>query len=399
MPRQRMEPGEHGRITERVVKTKTPNGSHSETFYATTYVRDSDGKRRRVERSSLKSGEDARRLLQRHLKDRRPPVAATQEVTERTTLSELFEIWIVAKAAEDGVSEQTAGQYRQVWTKHAANQLGALRIREVDTTVAHGHVQRMGATTQAKRLRMILLGMFSMAVRFGVIAVNPIRETKPTKAAPKEVTRKISSEDLERVRAALREYADREGPGPRPGRLLPAFVDLLVATGARPNEVLALRWSDCNVGGDPPTVTIRGTLIDHGRIVGKPLHRQDRRKGGAPEHTVKLPRVGVDALEELKSHTSGEGPVFANRDGGWVSLSNMRRSLRAALPEDLRATITPHTFRRAVATVVRDNLGPEKAQQQLSHAKLATTEKHYLQRHTEGPDVRAVLDEYTGVRE
>ncbi len=202
MPRQRMEPGEHGRITERVVKTKTPNGSHSETFYATTYVRDSDGKRRRVERSSLKSGEDARRLLQRHLKDRRPPVAATQEVTERTTLSELFEIWIVAKAAEDGVSEQTAGQYRQVWTKHAANQLGALRIREVDTTVAHGHVQRMGATTQAKRLRMILLGMFSMAVRFGVIAVNPIRETKPTKAAPKEVTRKISSEDLERVRAA-----------------------------------------------------------------------------------------------------------------------------------------------------------------------------------------------------
>ncbi len=91
--------------------------------------------------------------------------------------------------------------------------------------------------------------------------------------------------------------------------------------------------------------------------------------------------------------------MFANRDGGWVSLSNMRRSLRAALPEDLRATITPHTFRRAVATVVRDNLGPEKAQQQLSHAKLATTEKHYLQRHTEGPDVRAVLDEYTGVRE
>lgn len=399
MPRQRMEPGEHGKITERVIITKSPDGSKVESFYAATYVRDSDGKRRRVERSSLKSGEDARRLLQRHLRDRRPPVARGQEITDRTTLAELFEVWIVAKAAEDGVSIQTAEQYRQVWTKHGAKQLGALRIREVDTVVAHRHVQSMGGITQAKRLRMILLGMFSMAVRFGVIAVNPIRETKPTKAVPREVVRKISPDDLDRVRAAVRTYADREGPGPRPGRLLPAFVDLLVATGARPSEVLALRWSDCALGAEPPTVTIRGTLIDHGRIAGKPLHRQDRRKGGAPEHTVKLPRVGVDALEELKAQSAGDGPVFSNRDGGWMSLSNMRRSLRAALPEDLRTTITPHTFRRAVATVVRDKLGSEKAQQQLSHAKLATTEKHYLQRHTEGPDVRAVLDEYTGVRE
>ncbi|MEZ0341523.1 tyrosine-type recombinase/integrase [Mycobacterium sp. pV006] len=389
MPRQRMQPGEHGRITERFNNGK---------FYAATYFRDLDGKRRRVERSSDKSAEDARRLLQRHLKDRRPPVTK-QEVTDRTTLAELFDVWIVAKAAEDGVSSQTADQYRQVWAKHGLNHLGALRIREVDTTRAHRHVQAMGATTQAKRLRMILLGMFSMAVRFGVIPVNPIRETKPTKAAAKHVVRKINPDDLARVRQAVRRYADREGPGPRPGRLLPAFVDLLVATGARPNEVLALRWSDCDLGGDAPTVTIRGTLIDHGRIVGKPLHRQDRRKGDAPEHTVVLPRIGVDALEELKNHAAGEGPVFANRDGGWVSLANMRRSLRAALPEDLRETITPHTFRRAVATVVRDALGPEKAQQQLSHAKLATTEKHYLQRHTEGPDVRSVLDEYTGVRE
>jgi hypothetical protein len=35
-------------------------------------------------------------------------------------------------------------------------------------------------------------------------------------------------------------------------------------------------------------------------------------------------------------------------------------------------------------------------QQQLSHAKLATTEAHYLQRQTRGPDVRAVLDKYAG---
>lgn len=384
-----MEPGDHGRITER---------SKGGTYFATCYVRDTDGKRRRVERSSTKSAEDARRLLQRNLKDRRPPVVGA-EINDKTTLAELFDVWIMSKAAEDGVSRQTADQYRQVWAKHGASQLGSLRPAEVATQRAQQHLQTMGATTQAKRLRMILLGMFSLAARFNVIAVNPIREAKPTKAPAKYVTREIQPEDLARVRAAVRAYADREGPGPRPGRLLPAFVDLLVATGARPNEVLALRWSDCDLGGDPPTVTIRGTLIDHGRIAGQPLHRQDIRKGGAPEHTVVLPQFGVEALEALKTDAAADdGPVFANRDGGWVSLANMRRSLRAALPDDLKTAVTPHTFRRAVATVVRNKMGAEMAQQQLSHAKLATTEKHYLQRHTHGPDVRQVLDEYAGVQ-
>ena len=145
-----------------------------------------------------------------------------------------------------------------------------------------------------------------------------------------------------RVRVAVRAYADREGSGPKPGRLVPAFVDLLVATGARPNEVLALRWSDVELDADPPTVTIRGTLIDHGRIAGKPLYRQDARKGDAPEHTVVLPRLGVEALETLKGEFSPDDPVFANRGGGWMSLANMRRALLASLPEDLPG-ITPHT--------------------------------------------------------
>jgi integrase len=169
----------------------------------------------------------------------------------------------------------------------------------------------------------------------------------------------------------------------------------MAATGARPNEVLALRWSDVDLLADPPTVTITGTLIDHGRIAGKPLHRQDARTGDAPPHTVLLRRFGVEALTALVAESGMDGPVFANRTGGWMSLTNMRRSLRAALPADL-SWMTPHSLRRTVATVVRDARGPAQAQQQLSHAKLATTEAHYLQRQTRGPDVRAVLDKYAG---
>lgn len=43
--------------------------------------------------------------------------------------------------------------------------------------------------------------------------------------------------------------------------------------------------------------------------------------------------------------------------------------------------------------VARDSHGPALAPQQLSHAKLATTEAHYLQRQTRGPDVGTTLDQ------
>lgn len=314
-----MNPGEHGRITERC------SGGR---FFASTYVRDSDSRRRRVERSSDKSVEDARRILQRHLVKRRTPLTG-RAVTDRITLEELFEP-----------------------------------------------------------------GMFGLAVRYDVLAVNPLRETVTVKTTRK-ATRAATPAEFEQVRTAVRVYANREGPGPRPGRLLPAFVDLLVATGCRPNEVLALRWADVDLLADPPTVTVTGTLIDHGRVVGKPLHRQDARKGGAPEHTVLLPRFGVESLAALVGESGMDWPVFANRAGGWMSLANMRRALRAALPEDL-SWVTPHSFRRTVATVVRDAHGPALAQQQLSHAKLATTEAHYLQRQTRGPDVRATLEKFAG---
>lgn len=193
MPRQRMLPGEHGRISEKVSGGK---------FYAATYVRDSDGRRRRVGRSSVKSVEDARRILQRYLTVRRTPTSG-QVVTARTTLADLFDVWLNAKELRDGVKPQTVGNYRAVWAKHGASQLGALSITELSTSDADAYLTAMGATTQAKRLRMILVGMFSMAVRFDVLKVNPIRETTTEKTS-KTPTRAANADEFSQIRAACR---------------------------------------------------------------------------------------------------------------------------------------------------------------------------------------------------
>ena len=386
-----MEPGEHGRIAER-----SAGGKH----YASTYVRDSDGKRRRVERSSRKSPEDARRLLQRGLSDRHAPLKS-QLVTEKTTLAELFDLWIGGRVDSGELKAQSARVYRDVWRLHGVDQLGDLRVRELPTSRAHAHIQAVGAVAPSAgtHIRVVLSGMFALAVRFDVLAVNPITGTSTVKGRRKPA-RAVTPDEFVRIRAALAAYAAGQPSrgGPKPGRLLPAYVELLVASGARPAEVLGIGWQDVDLLADPPVARINGQVLDHDRIPGEPAHRVDYRKHDAPELTVVLPRFGVEALTVLVGESGGvAGPVFANRAGGWMSLANMRRSLRAALAphEDLR-WVTPHSFRRTVGTVVRDALGVEAAQHQLGHRDLSTTERHYVERRSVGPDARAALDKFAG---
>ncbi|MFF0607737.1 tyrosine-type recombinase/integrase [Nocardia tengchongensis] len=383
MPRQRMAPGEWGKITV----TRTGPGQ----FTAATYVRDEDGQRRKASRSGA-SEEAARRNLLRHLKTRTTPIVG-EVITDRTSLSELFEAWIATKTRLKG---QSADQYRRMWERHGEKKLGALRVRELPTSRAERHLTAMTAQSAAnsKTMRVILLGMFALAVRHDVLAVNPLRETSRA-PGKRSGARALTTEEFAVVRQSVRAYRDYgSGNGPRPGRQLPEFVDVLASTGCRPNEVLSLRWSDVDLLADPPRMTVAGTMIDHGAVKKTALHRQDERKGGAPPHTVYLPKLAVEALTVLFADAGGPGaPVFSNRDGGWMSLANLRRALRAALPEDLR-WVTPRSFRPTVATIVRDDLGPSEAQAQLSHAKLATTERHYFERRTTGPDARAALDRY-----
>jgi integrase len=307
---------------------------------------------------------------------------------------ELFDAWITRKAAEGDIEPQTEAQYRQVWSTHAAGQLGALRIRELPTSRADAHLKSITSIRQAQQLRTILRGMFGMGAQFDVVAVNPIIEAKPRRAK-KRTVKAATVGEYEQIRQAITAYCSATVTGPKRGRHLLAFAELAVATGARPNEVLAIRWEDVDLLSDPPTATITGTLVDHAVIPGKAVHRKDTRKGDAPAVTVILPKHGVEVLTELYGQTGPAGLVFKNRDGGPVSLNNLRRALRAALPERLR-WCTPHSFRRTAGTIVRDHLGVEAAQQQLGHAHLTTTEGHYVERKTKGPDAREALDQFLG---
>lgn len=387
MPRQRLPLGECGRITER---------KDGDRFVASTYVRLHSGKLREREASSNKSAEDAVRKLKDRIKAELAAGEPSGVIDHTSTLGDLFTAWMADKVAMNEIGERTATLYRDVWDRHGEEQLGSLLITELRPGRADAHVKSL-PRSQGTYMRIILTGMCSLAVRYEVLTHSPMRELKAVRKDPKDKVpaRALTSIELEQVRQAVTVYSARRGPGPRRGVMLPAFVELLAATGVRPAEVLAVRWEDVDLLADPPTAEVNGTVKDAGAIKGKGIHRQPWRKGHAPPHTVILPAFGVQALADLLAITGPTGTVLKNRDGGLIALTNIRSSLRDALsgyPE--LAWVTPYSFRRTVATVVSVGMGTQAAQHQLSHRQQATTERHYVQPATAGPDTRAVLGEW-----
>lgn len=395
MSRQRLKPGEWGKIT-----TTNRNG----TDVAKVRVRDRDGVLRLVEATGT-SAEDARLNVQKKLTDRVTPTGARAALSARSPMTDLAAYWLEEK--EGTVEIQTLGLYTDTWDRVCRPALGSLQVGEVTTGTVDAFLRAIAKTapSRARLAQIVCSGIFSTAVRLDLIPYNPARETTRPKIKKKPV-RAITVEEFEIVRARIADYCrhevvDTDGitrprPGPKPGQDLQDIMDLLIATGGRISEVLALRREeDVDLSTKPATVAIQGTLIVP-RTKGEKLRRQEYRKGDAPPLTVKLPQFAADSLRRRLSRPVPEesvGAVFVTGTGNWVSPANVRRAWRAALGEEY-AWVKPHSFRRTVATLVKQQYGVEGAQAQLGHANTRVTEAHYIERVTHVPDMTSVLNTF-----
>lgn len=393
MARQRLRPGEWGKIT-----TTTRDDKH----VAKVRIRDLDGVLRLVEATGT-SAEDARLSVQKKLTDRTAPTT-TKELSRSSSVSELAEYWLEEKAGD--VAPQSLSTYTDTWKRVCAPAIGNLRIEEVTTGRIDAFLRAAGkkAPSRARLARIVCSGLFSTAVRLDLMPYNPARETSRPKVK-KTPVRAMTVEDFAAIRARISDYCRHEDveadgsvkrrPGPKPGQDLQDIMDLLIATGGRISEVLALRPEDCDVTGQPATVTICGTLVVP-RVKGERLHRQEYRKGEAPPLTVALPDFAADTLRRRLALPRPDGSIsalFVTGTGNWVSPANVRRAWRAALGEQFD-WVKPHSFRRTVATLVKQQYGVEGAQSQLGHSSTRITEAHYIERVTTVPDMTSVLNTF-----
>ncbi len=98
----------------------------------------------------------------------------------------------------------------------------------------------------------------------------------------------MSEDDIHAVRGRRRRVGVAEAPRPRPAPDMADIIDVLLATGCRLGEVLALRWTELDLEATPPTLTVNGTIKTE---TGKGTYRnpsRSRTPRGAPWRSLTL---------------------------------------------------------------------------------------------------------------
>lgn len=151
----------------------------------------------------------------------------------------------------------------------------------------------------------------------------------------------------------------------------------MLGTSARIGEVLAIRRRDVDIAGAPPSIRIAGTLVSR---KGEPTTRQDHPKTAKSRRSVALPSFTAEAVRKRLTRLCDASPdalLFCSREGTPLRTNNARRQLRDVLRI---AGITPHMFRRTVATVVNAQAGVDLAAELLGHTDPRITIQHYIRR-------------------
>jgi integrase len=128
-------------------------------------------------------------------------------------------------------------------------------------------------------------------------------------------------------------------------------ITLLIATGLRRSELLALFWTDFDA--DAQTLTVTGKLV---RVTGKGLVRVNDTKSAAGRRTIPLPRFAADMLRIRRAAPCvGEQTIIFPSSAGTLRDPNNFGKQWRAVREDLGVPeVTTHSFRKTVATLIDD---------------------------------------------
>ena len=307
--------------------------------------------------AELPSRRDAERLLADRLRrinsgDYRPQAARTfREYVEGSWLPEVLPT----------LKHSTQNHYQYIVNVHLLPAFGDLQLRLISRDMVQSFIAaklRSGlAWKTVKHFRTVLGTVLAAAEMAGHIDSNPVRKTRFPRRGPVPERVPIAPETIRALLDAL----------PEPSRSL---AWLLVLTGLRIGELLALRWQDVDLGQG--FVRVRQTVYE-GHFDEPKTQRSNRR--------VPLSAKGVELLTARKSAVlKPDALVFATRKGAPLSRRNLlNRHLKPTGERVGLKGINWHWLRHANATL-HDSVGTPlgTVQALLGHSSSEITREVYL---------------------
>jgi integrase len=175
---------------------------------------------------------------------------------------------------------------------------------------------------------------------------------------------------------------------------LPDLTRLMLATGCRVGECLAIGWTEVDL--NDATVDVAWRLV---RRTGVGLQRLSSTKTGEKgERLVPLPTWGVEMLRHRRAAIGDDvEPVFPDSLGGWRDPSNVRRVWRETRDELEMTGLVSHHLRKTVATFLDDaKVNTRKISDQLGHSNVSMTQDKYLGRRLTDRETADVLEGLLG---
>lgn len=358
-----------------------------DVWIARTKFRDFDGVIRRVKRRG-RSKAGAIRELKGALADRQAPAKAA-EVTPDTKLTKVAELWL-AEVERDVIagrkSPATLDAYRSILRRHVRPALGELRMREIDTPAVDRalSVIKQRSVSGARTSKIVISGTMRYAARHGAVTINPVREVGRIDSPPRHRPRSLTAEERERWLSAVREHEKAQQWD------LPDLSLMMLATGCRIGECLAIGWSEVDL--QDASVDVCWHLV---RQTGVGLLRLPSTKSGPKsDRLVPLPSW---AMTMLKRRRLAIGPgveaVFPDSLGGWRDPSNVRKVWRQVRDELDMGGLVSHMLRKTVASFLDDShVSSRKISDQLGHANIRMTQDRYLGRRLTDRETAEVLE-------
>jgi integrase len=246
--------------------------------------------------------------------------------------------------------------------KHVEPRWGRERLDAIDAPKASAWLGELAkkkySASMLHKTRMYLRSVIQEAVEQGYLPKDPLRRVKRPVSRKRIDRSYLTIEQVWALRDEVRGFRDR------------LILDILLATGMRPGELFALRWTDIMEGA---------LYVDEGFSRGYME---------APKtfHAIAAVAVPEEIMEQLaqwqreSNPTNPQGFIFPSEIGTPIYSENWRK--RVLTPAAARAKVraTYQVIRRTVATLsIQDGVSVKAVQAQLRHSSAETTMNVYAQ--------------------